>query len=107
MGIGCAEFYNYIDFCFRNDAETTFHLSLSIDEKNLNGHLTSDVMIEHSYKVFEKNHRFASRDGLIYKENEIWRKVSTRLIGEHVRDELLVENHIKVLYQPDEVEVEN
>ena len=101
FGTGCAIFYNYVDFCFTNHTDYTFQLHLSIDEKDLKGHLTSDQMIEHNYKIFEKNHRFVREEGVIYRENEIWRKVLTRLVGEHLHDEFVKKNHVRVLYEPD------
>lgn len=61
-------------------------------------------MVNYSYKVFEKNHRFVRREGTVYRENEIWRKLATRLIGDHVRDELVKKNCVKILYEPSEIE---
>lgn len=102
FGTGCAIFYNYVDFCFVNETDHTFQLLLSIDENNLNGHLVSNEMIEHNYKVFEKNHYFIREGDTIYRHNEIWRKVLTRVVGKHLHDEHIKTNHVKVLYEPDE-----
>jgi len=101
FGTGCAIFYNYVDFCFTNNTEYTFHLHLSIDENDLKGRLTSDEMIEHNYKIFEKNHRFVRKEGTIYRGNEIWRRVLTRVVGKHLYDEEVKKNHVRVLYEPE------
>ena len=101
FGTGCAVFYNYVDFCFKNETSYSFHLSLKLDDNNLHGHLTSDQMIEHSYKVFEKDHRFVQRADTVYRENEIWRHVRTRLIGDPVEDQFIKKNCVRVLYHPD------
>ncbi len=102
FGTGCAVFYNYIDFQFLNETNYTFHLHLSMDEDNLNGHLTTDEMIEFNYKVFEKDHHFVRENGIFYRHNEIWRKVLTRIPGQHVRDEHIKTNHVRVMYEPEE-----
>jgi len=102
FGTGCAIFYNYVDFSFVNNTNYTFQLLLEIDEKDLKGQLVSDQMIEHNYKIFEKNHTFVREGGIIYRHNEIWRKVLTRVVGKHLYDEHIKTNHVRVLYEPDE-----
>lgn len=106
FGVGCAIFHNYVDFCFVNETGFTFqlHLDVDVDEKNLNGQLTSDEMIDHTYKVFEKNHRFVEENCVIYRQNEIWRKVMRRLIGDHLHDEHIKTNHVRVMYVPDKID---
>ncbi len=102
FGTGCAIFYNYVDFCFTNETDHTFQILLTIDENNLKGQLVSKEMIEHNYKVFEKDHYFIREGDTIYRHNEIWRKVLTRVVGKHLHDEHLKTNHIRVCYEPDE-----
>ena len=102
FGTGCAIFFNYVDFQFVNNTEYRFHLHLSIDDGSLYGHLTSDEMIEHNYKVFEKDHHFIKQKGKFYRHNEIWRKVLTRVIGDHLYDEHIKTNHVRVMYTPEE-----
>jgi len=104
FGTGCAIFYNYVDFCFTNETEFTFHLSLKIEEGELKGHLTSDKMIDHVYKVFEKDHRFMKEGDTYYRHNEIWRKVMRRPQGNHLHDEHVKTNHVRVMYTPERYE---
>ncbi|GAA5495167.1 vancomycin B-type resistance protein VanW [Rubritalea halochordaticola] len=101
FGTGCAIFYNYIDFAFRNDTNLTFQLLLDIDEKNLNGQLVSDAPTEHTYKVFEKNHHFLKQGPTFYRHNEIWRKVLSRYSGDILHEEHLKTNHVRVMYTPE------
>lgn len=108
FGTGCAVFYNYVDFCFTNNTNYRFHIHLSVDDKNLTGHLTSDRMIEHNYKVFEKNHHFVKEGKMFYRHNEIWRKVATRVVGQHLYDEHIKTNHVRAMYIPEsETKMEN
>ena len=101
FGTGCALFYNYVDFCFRNDTDHRFQLHLGMDETSLIGSLSSERMIEHGYKIFERNHHFVEQDGVFFRHNEIWRKVSTRIGAVHIRDEHIKTNHVRVMYTPE------
>lgn len=101
FGTGCAIFYNYIDFAFRNDTDLTFQLLLDIDDKNLNGQLVSDAPTEHTYKIFEKNHHFLKQGPTFYRHNEIWRKVLSRYSGDILHEEHLKTNHVRVMYTPE------
>ena len=106
FGTGCAIFYNYVDFCFVNETDYTFQLLLEMDDKNLKGHLVSNEMIEHNYKIFEKDHHFIKEGNTYFRHNEIWRKVLTRVVGKHIRDEHIKTNHVRVMYEPEGVELE-
>lgn len=101
FGTGCAIFYNYVDFCFTNHTDYRFHLSLKLDDQSLHGHLTSDRMIAHTYKVFEKDHRFSKTGVHFYRHNEIWRRVMKRPEGDHLYDEHVKTNEVRVMYTPE------
>lgn len=100
FGTGCAIFYNYIDFSFRNNTNITFQLHLNIDEQNLNGQLTSDLPTEHTYKIFEKNHQYLKQNDTYYRSNEIWRKVLSRHSGNILREEHIKSNFSRICYTP-------
>lgn len=104
FGTGCAVFYNYVDFCFRNDTESTFQLKIWLTATDLWGELRADREISETYKIYEANHRFLRRSGEFFRSNEIWRKVMERKTGRHLRDEKLKENFVRVMYEPAEWE---
>lgn len=100
FGTGCAVFYNYIDFAFRNDTSYTFQLRIWLTETDLWGELRSDREIADTYKVYEKRHRFLRRGGEFYRSNEIWRRVMERRTGRHRYDEWIKSNFVRVMYTP-------
>lgn len=104
FGTGCALFYNYVDFCFRNDTDYVFQLKIWMTGTDLWGELRSDREIAETYKIFEKQHRFLRRKGLFHRTNEIWRRVMERRTGRHLRDEKIKENFVRVNYTPPEWE---
>lgn len=101
FGTGCAVFYNYVDFCFQNNTEETFQLKIWLTPTDLWGELCSDRELVQTYKVYEKNHRFLRRGPDYFRSNQIWRRVMERKTGRHLRDELVKENLVRVMYVPD------
>ncbi len=101
FGIGCAIFYNYVDFCFRNDTAETFQLKIWLTATDLWGELRSGREIGETYKIYEENHRFLRRGGEFFRSNEIWRRVMERKTGRHLRDEKVKENFVRVMYVPE------
>ena len=101
FGTGCAVFYNYVDFAFRNDTDETFQLKIWLTETDLWGELRSAKEIAETYKVYEERHRFLKRGGEFFRSNEIWRRVMERKTGRHLRDEKVKENFVRVMYVPE------
>lgn len=103
FGTGCAIFYNYVDFRFRNDTEQTLQLKLWMDEKELWGELLSDEEIYETYKIFEEDHEFVRKEGVFYRKNTICRKVMVRKEGgRFLRNEVVKKNFVRVMYEPEE-----
>ncbi len=99
FGSGASVFYNYIDLRFYNPTDRTFQLRLWLTDEHLQGALLSDEALPNSYSVFEKNHRFLTRNGRNYRENEIWRQINDRRTGNLLGEELLVKNFSEVKYE--------
>ncbi len=99
FGSGAGVFYNYIDLRFFNPTELTFQIRLWITDDHLKGAIYSDRETAYSYHVFEKNHRFLTKDGKNFRENEIWREMIDRRTGRRVGEELLVKNLAEVKYE--------
>jgi vancomycin resistance protein VanW len=98
FGSGAGVFYNYIDLRFLNPTDVTFQIRLWLTADHLKGSIRSDIETQHSYHVFERNHRFLERGGKIFRENEIWRELIDRRTGNRVREELVVSNFSEVKY---------
>jgi vancomycin resistance protein VanW len=103
FGSGAAIFYNYIDLVLFNPTQQYFQLIFSIDEKQLAGDLRSSELSNVKYHVYQKNHRFRKEGNLVYRENEIWRDITTK--GHPpmpIGSELLYKNNVVVKYEVDE-----
>lgn len=103
FGSGAAIFYNYIDLVLYNPTQRTFQLVFRIGEHQLEGELLCSEEREAKYHVYQKNHRFCRDGAVVYRENEIWRDITTKgHAPELLRTERLYRNKVVVKYDVDE-----
>lgn len=99
---GATVMYNYRDLRFKNTTPHVFQLNLWLDNKCLNGDLRCSNRLRYSYSVYEKNHRFESRNGQYYRGNELWRRVIDKDDGgKTIAEEHIVSNFAEVKYIPE------
>lgn len=101
FGSGAAIFYNYIDYQFVNNTDTTYQILLWFTETTIEGEFRCDKMPEFTYHVFEKNHQFLKNENIFYRRNEIWRDVISKRTGNTIKTEMMVKNFARVTYTPE------
>ena len=99
FGSGCSLFYPYLDLRFHNPTDATFQFRIWLDETHLHGMLTADEQWPQTFHVHEREHKFVRRDDKNYRSNEIWRRLTDRVTGNTVGEELLVKNFAQVKYR--------
>lgn len=99
FGSGAGVFFNYVDLRLFNPTDLTFQVRIWLTDEHIRGSILSETETPHSYSVFERNHRFLSKNGKNYRENEIWRSVIDRRTGNTVREEMLVKNFSELKYE--------
>ena len=90
--------YNYIDYRFKNNTETTFRLGLKVGEEYLFGSLTCDKELMLKYDIVCENEYFTRESDGIYRNNEIYRNTIDVRTGNIIRRELIRKNHAKIQY---------
>ncbi len=102
FGSGATIFYNYKDFCFRNDTSHTFQVRLWLSEKCLEGELRADTALSYAYHVEEKDHEFLKLGEVFYRKNEIWKnKIAKFEGGKILETSLVARNFARVVYVPE------
>ncbi|TAE13691.1 MAG: vancomycin resistance protein [Bacteroidetes bacterium] len=102
FGSGATIFFNYRDFCFRNDTPHTFQIRLWLSEKCLEGELRCDSELAYAYHVQEKEHEFLKLGETFYRKNEIWKnKIAKFEGGKLLETALVVRNFARVVYTPE------
>ena len=98
-GYGCSIAYNYVDLVVRNDTDLTFQVRTWVAERHLRGELRADRPLPFSYSVEARAERFEhGADGVVWRSNEIWRRVTDRRTGDVVACELIRRNRAVVMY---------
>ena len=93
--------YNYRDYRLYNPTEQTFQFAVWLDDRNLNGELRAEHALETSFHIREEEAWFRlEADGNWYRHNKIYRRTVDKKTGRTLRDEMLLENHSRVLYDP-------
>ena len=98
FGTGTSILYNYLDYRFRNTTGNTYQILVTVGERYLCGELRALEPQEHTYHIYPRKERFVQEGKDVYRCGEGWRDTSDVRTGEHIRQELLRENHARVLY---------
>lgn len=98
FGTGATVFYNYLDLMLRNGTDRVFQIMSWVDGEYLHGEIRSDSPLSAVYSVEERGHRFVREGDTIYRENQLWRIMTSPSTGEVLETLLLMENHAEVRY---------
>ncbi|MCK5035680.1 MAG: VanW family protein [Candidatus Sabulitectum sp.] len=98
FGTGATVFYNYVDLAFRNDTSSSFQLKIWLDDEYLCGEIRCREALPVAYSIVERNHRFIRKNGIVFRENELWRIETDRESSRILSEKLLFKNHVEVLY---------
>ena len=99
FGSGCSLFYPFLDLRLHNPTKVTFQFRIWLDETHFRGMLCADELWPQTYHVFEREHAFVRENERNYRRNEIWRRLTDRVTGNTINEELLVKNFAQVKYQ--------
>lgn len=100
FGSGATLSYNYIDLQIKNETNAAFQINIWLEEKYVQGSICSSEKLNHTYKVFETDHKFELQWwGGYTRHNKIWREIIPKGEGE-VKKELVTENHAVMMYNP-------
>ena len=99
FGSGCSLFFPYLDLRLHNPTNSTFQFRIWLDETHFRGMLVSDELWPHTFHVHEREHSFVRQNDKNYRSNEIWRRLTDRVTGNTVGEEMLVKNFAEVKYE--------
>jgi len=98
FGAGATVVYNHADLRFENPLSIPVMLSARLDEHSFVAGLwtTRDPKIR--VRVYEKDQRFFESDGTRFRENQLWRTIST-VDGDVLTDQEVVHTMAEVRYE--------
>lgn len=100
FGAGATLSYNYVDLQIKNNTSNAFYLEFWLDETHLNGRLSSEKPLDHTYSIEERNHLFQQQSwGGYTRHNQIFQLEHDK-DGNQTTERLIVENHAIMMYPP-------
>lgn len=98
FGTGTSICYNYLDYRFRNDTDTTYQLLVHVDGEYLRGELRADAPQPLRYHIKSTDEGFVRENGIVYRVGQVWRETIDPVTGNAVERTLIRENHAQVMY---------
>jgi len=98
FGTGTSILYNYLDYRFRNDTQSTYQLVTAVDGEYLRGELRCSDRPNRTYHIRCRDEYFSKEADGVYRNNEIWRITVDAQTGEHIAEELVRKNHARLAY---------
>lgn len=98
FGTGTSICFNYLDYRFRNDTDTTYQLLVHVDGEYLRGELRADRPQPLRYHIHSTGEGFVREKGIVYRVGQVWRSAIDPNTGNITDHTLLRENHARVMY---------
>lgn len=98
FGVGTSVMYNYLDYRVKNNTGDTFQFLVHSDGTYLCGQLRCDALLPVKYHIYVADEFFSEEDGDYYRNNEVRRRCVEKHSGKTIRDDCVMRNHAKILY---------
>ncbi|MCT4379769.1 VanW family protein [Leuconostoc pseudomesenteroides] len=103
FGSGTSIVYNYLDYRFKNNTDTTYQLITYVGEKYLHGELRASKEPKNTYDVQMVDEKFVEEDGHVYRCGNIFQRVFNN--GKLISEKLIKTNHARVAYDTSNLHV--
>lgn len=98
FGTGTSILYNYKDYRFQNNTDQPYQLLVWVEGEYLHGELRTTRPLPVKYHIHAQNEGFVREGETVYRVGQVLRRCVDKCTGNLLREELLKENHARVLY---------
>ena len=98
FGCGTSIMYNYLDYRFKNNTDSTFQIITYTTATHLCGELRVSDPQHFNYHICEEDAHFIEIDGIYFRKNTIARKTIDKRTGNEVNKEIIKHSNARVLY---------
>lgn len=105
FGTGTSILYNYKDYRFKNDTPYTFQLTVYTDDTYLIGNLLCSDHMQNTYHIKVRDEFFSRENGIVYRNNKIYRETIDVITGNVIERQLIKTNHAKVMYDTSDLKI--
>ncbi len=105
FGLGTSIAYNYLDYRFFNNTDSTFQLIVWLTPEYLCAEIRSSQEIDVKYHIKKENEYFSNENEIIYRNGEIYQECIDKKTGNLTSRVLIKKNHARVLYDSSNLEI--
>jgi len=105
FGTGTSIMYNYLDYRFKNNTDTTFQLITYVTDKYLCGELRANRSLDIRYHIRTEDEYFSREAGIVYRNGFVFREQIDEKTGNLLLKELIKKNHAMVMYDIDDKKI--
>jgi vancomycin resistance protein VanW len=98
FGVGTSIVHNYLDYRCKNSSDITFQFITYTTPEYLCGELRADKPLEFAYHIKVTDEYFTRENGIIYRNNKVYRDCIDKKSGTALFTELIKTSHARVLY---------
>ena len=98
FGTGTSILYNYLDYRFKNETDTTYQLITYVTDTHLCGELRATKELPIKYHVKTENEHFARVGDTVYRRGQVYRTCVDKATGNEISRELIRDNNARVMY---------
>ena len=100
FGTGTSVFYKNVDYQFKNTTNQPVQLLFWLTDTDLCGELRTTEPFPHRYRILERDSHFRKEADGWYRVSRVYRRVIDRQTGQLLAEELVLDNHSRVMYDP-------
>ena len=98
FGTGTSIVYNYLDYRFKNNTDTTFQIIVYTTDEYLKGEIRADKQLPIKIHIVEEESFYYEKQNELYRHNKIYRKVIDKRTGNTIENKMILENNAKTMY---------
>lgn len=100
FGTGTSVFCPHLDYRFLNSTSQPVQIRVWLSEGDLCGELRAETPFLCRYRLAEVGHCFVQEEDGWYRVSQVYRRSFDRATGLQTGEELILDNHSRVLYDP-------
>ena len=100
FGTGTSVFFPHLDYRFTNPTSQPVQIRVWLSEGDLCGELRAQEPFPCRYRLAEVGHCFVQEEDGWYRVSQVYRRIFDRATGRQTGEELILDNHSRVLYDP-------
>ena len=100
FGTGTSVFFKNVDYQFKNTTGQPVQLLFWLTDTDLCGELRTTAPFPQRYRILERDGHFRKEADGWYRVSRVYRRVIDRQSGRLLAEELVLDNHSRVMYDP-------